>query len=61
MAIRPKAECCERLKLISGQGFSQSVAAGTQVNNGGIEGCSETESRKRAIQRKHHNPKRGHF
>ncbi len=49
MAIRPKAECCERFKLISGQGFSQSVTAGTQVNNGGIEGCSETESRKRAI------------
>jgi hypothetical protein len=49
MAIRPKAECCERFKLISGQGFSQFAAAGTQVNNGGIEDRSETDSRKRAM------------
>jgi hypothetical protein len=31
MAIRPKAECCERFKLISGQGFSQSVAQNKEL------------------------------
>jgi hypothetical protein len=49
MAIRPKSESCKHFELISEQGFSQSIAARTQVNDGGIEGCSETESRKRAI------------
>jgi len=30
MPIRPKAECCQRFKLISGQSFSQSKSLGVR-------------------------------